>query len=188
MSDLGHQFSVKEAARACDVSPETIRRRLRDDAFEHAAKVEIEGRDTWQIPLADPRANGFTPNVATITEAADTRDEPRTFANGSGSPTDELADVADHAPSDGEPVESAVERLVNDQVVNDLASRLNSAEHRAELAEVRLAAERQRVLDIERIVTALEAQVRALGPAVAASRSEERRVGKECRSRWSPYH
>src|SRR3712207_7378838 len=25
------------------------------------------------------------------------------------------------------------------------------------------------------------------GPSVAA-RSEERRVGKECRSRWSPYH
>src|SRR5256885_5943869 len=24
--------------------------------------------------------------------------------------------------------------------------------------------------------------------AVALSRSEERRVGKECRSRWSPYH
>src|SRR3712207_5482586 len=24
--------------------------------------------------------------------------------------------------------------------------------------------------------------------AVAAQRSEERRVGKECRSRWSPYH
>src|SRR5256885_13924173 len=24
--------------------------------------------------------------------------------------------------------------------------------------------------------------------AVAAGRSEERRVGKECRSRWSPYH
>ena len=23
---------------------------------------------------------------------------------------------------------------------------------------------------------------------LAASRSEERRVGKECRSRWSPYH
>ena len=28
-----------------------------------------------------------------------------------------------------------------------------------------------------------------LGGALAAgSRSEERRVGKECRSRWSPYH
>ena len=24
--------------------------------------------------------------------------------------------------------------------------------------------------------------------AIAQSRSEERRVGKECRSRWSPYH
>ena len=27
-----------------------------------------------------------------------------------------------------------------------------------------------------------------LFPALSASRSEERRVGKECRSRWSPYH
>ena len=25
-------------------------------------------------------------------------------------------------------------------------------------------------------------------PAEDAGRSEERRVGKECRSRWSPYH
>src|SRR2546427_11343288 len=25
-------------------------------------------------------------------------------------------------------------------------------------------------------------------PGVCAARSEERRVGKECRSRWSPYH
>ena len=25
-------------------------------------------------------------------------------------------------------------------------------------------------------------------PIIGASRSEERRVGKECRSRWSPYH
>src|SRR3712207_6990472 len=26
------------------------------------------------------------------------------------------------------------------------------------------------------------------GPLMALRRSEERRVGKECRSRWSPYH
>ena len=26
------------------------------------------------------------------------------------------------------------------------------------------------------------------GPAPPETRSEERRVGKECRSRWSPYH
>ena len=28
----------------------------------------------------------------------------------------------------------------------------------------------------------------AMGIVVAEGRSEERRVGKECRSRWSPYH
>jgi len=28
----------------------------------------------------------------------------------------------------------------------------------------------------------------AADPASRAARSEERRVGKECRSRWSPYH
>src|SRR5574337_1883284 len=30
--------------------------------------------------------------------------------------------------------------------------------------------------------------VRAVGVDQSAARSEERRVGKECRSRWSPYH
>src|SRR2546422_1584523 len=35
----------------------------------------------------------------------------------------------------------------------------------------------------------LEARLKDLGGQVAGSlRSEERRVGKECRSRWSPYH
>src|SRR3712207_9231449 len=29
---------------------------------------------------------------------------------------------------------------------------------------------------------------RILTPEVTLERSEERRVGKECRSRWSPYH
>ena len=29
---------------------------------------------------------------------------------------------------------------------------------------------------------------KALGRMFAGERSEERRVGKECRSRWSPYH
>ena len=28
----------------------------------------------------------------------------------------------------------------------------------------------------------------AYGVTIAGNRSEERRVGKECRSRWSPYH
>ena len=30
--------------------------------------------------------------------------------------------------------------------------------------------------------------INEVGSYVKRSRSEERRVGKECRSRWSPYH
>src|SRR5690606_39831151 len=35
---------------------------------------------------------------------------------------------------------------------------------------------------------ALLASLESAGEEEAAARSEERRVGKECRSRWSPYH
>src|SRR5256886_13170223 len=41
--------------------------------------------------------------------------------------------------------------------------------------------------DSSLIRTLEEADRRRASPSVA-SRSEERRVGKECRSRWSPYH
>src|SRR2546430_4280457 len=34
----------------------------------------------------------------------------------------------------------------------------------------------------------LTSQDKAASPTSIAERSEERRVGKECRSRWSPYH
>ena len=30
--------------------------------------------------------------------------------------------------------------------------------------------------------------IKAIAPICGGKRSEERRVGKECRSRWSPYH
>ena len=42
-----------------------------------------------------------------------------------------------------------------------------------------------RVARLANGIRALGAQV---GDRVAILRSEERRVGKECRSRWSPYH
>ena len=42
-----------------------------------------------------------------------------------------------------------------------------------------LAASLKRILRIKSMVDS---------PVIAFSRSEERRVGKECRSRWSPYH
>src|SRR5574342_1034606 len=39
-----------------------------------------------------------------------------------------------------------------------------------------------------RVLLKQTVRYRAVDPLKAAARSEERRVGKECRSRWSPYH
>ena len=38
------------------------------------------------------------------------------------------------------------------------------------------------------LLTGLLSLIGALLPQKPTTRSEERRVGKECRSRWSPYH
>src|SRR6266542_6673055 len=42
--------------------------------------------------------------------------------------------------------------------------------------------------ELESAVAGADAVLSGLGPRSASERSEERRVGKECRSRWSPYH
>ena len=42
--------------------------------------------------------------------------------------------------------------------------------------------------DVTTKVDSLEESNKWLFRTVVAARSEERRVGKECRSRWSPYH
>src|SRR3989344_1272067 len=38
------------------------------------------------------------------------------------------------------------------------------------------------------ILSLIEGDIRDMSPEKLDLRSEERRVGKECRSRWSPYH
>ena len=43
-----------------------------------------------------------------------------------------------------------------------------------------------RKVNKEELVQALRVDI--AGELEALTRSEERRVGKECRSRWSPYH
>src|SRR5258707_11911336 len=43
----------------------------------------------------------------------------------------------------------------------------------------------ERFLGVQSVRLAIAVRVRRM---VRAGRSEERRVGKECRSRWSPYH
>ena len=40
----------------------------------------------------------------------------------------------------------------------------------------------------EKTTTAAIARAAGMAPSSFFARSEERRVGKECRSRWSPYH
>ena len=50
------------------------------------------------------------------------------------------------------------------------------------------AAQRALVLRNDTEVLRGDGEFRVLGHLLAAARSEERRVGKECRSRWSPYH
>ena len=54
-----------------------------------------------------------------------------------------------------------------------------------------------KTIDLQKIFKTEEVETWALnnvsievkqGEFVAIMRSEERRVGKECRSRWSPYH
>ena len=41
---------------------------------------------------------------------------------------------------------------------------------------------------VDHVQTADKIIVEQTTPTALATRSEERRVGKECRSRWSPYH
>ena len=47
----------------------------------------------------------------------------------------------------------------------------------------RLAEDNRPLFNVERFLSDKE-----LSDLLRISRSEERRVGKECRSRWSPYH
>jgi len=51
------------------------------------------------------------------------------------------------------------------------------------LATARLDLEKCRAAQNEK-----QAQIDSLNAKLKSFRSEERRVGKECRSRWSPYH
>ena len=65
-----------------------------------------------------------------------------------------------------------------------LAERLG-APYRDTDADI-VAAEGREISDI--FVEDGEERFRALERAAVRARSEERRVGKECRSQWSPYH
>ena len=78
-----------------------------------------------------------------------------------------------------------------EQVVTNaqLAARIDTSDEwivqRTGIRERHIAAEGDRLSDYA--VAASNSALEAAG-VTADERSEERRVGKECRSRWSPYH
>ena len=77
------------------------------------------------------------------------------------------------------PSGSEIERLVAHFVSSALPGAANPVDPREEGAVLELFSTDQTVT---RLVMPAE------GWAASPDRSEERRVGKECRSRWSPYH
>ena len=65
----------------------------------------------------------------------------------------------------------------------DIEPRLRKNEEKVEELESTV----QRLVHLSKTNSPLEAKVDRL-EEMFKMRSEERRVGKECRSRWSPYH
>ena len=76
----------------------------------------------------------------------------------------------------------------DEEIMRDVLETLLSAEgYRVDLAktgEEGLDAYTKRAYD----TVLLDVSMPGIGGLRALGRSEERRVGKECRSRWSPYH
>ena len=71
----------------------------------------------------------------------------------------------------------------------DISNRaeLKALEHGIKASEYKIQAERRWWVPKVQALGIAPSSARRQG-AARAERSEERRVGKECRSRWSPYH
>lgn len=63
----GHLFTMTEAADACEVSRDTIKRHRQAGAYPGAHQ---DAAGTWLIPLADLLADGLTPNAPLQGEGA----------------------------------------------------------------------------------------------------------------------
>ena len=74
-------------------------------------------------------------------------------------------------------------------VLQNLVQRVVQFFHpRSACMEMHISADVQRITRNVSCKTILGERTEQLAASLALRRSEERRVGKECRSRWSPYH
>src|SRR4030042_618207 len=85
---------------------------------------------------------------------------------------------------------AALERIIHPVIIRELRAWVKTCRGRKGIfvAEVPLLFEKrlERLFDLVIVVTVRRSVL--IGRIVKKYRSEERRVGKECRSRWSPYH
>src|SRR2546427_11622147 len=87
--------------------------------------------------------------------------------------------VRQHIDSYNDFVERGLQAIVDE--VGELPIEIGDYPLRIKLGKIEIGAPRVIEVDgTERSIYPAEARIR--------NRSEERRVGKECRSRWSPYH
>ena len=86
--------------------------------------------------------------------------------------------------------EDVLRGLLEGTIGTEAIQGMISDEARAEFAKL-LAQQMEAGIEEVEVAGAFRTQIERATPAVqaaAGTRSEERRVGKECRSRWSPYH
>jgi chromosome segregation ATPase len=142
--DTATSFTIREAAVACGVSDDTIRRRLADDRFPHAEQHKGRTGLEWRIPASDlaqlAEAEGWDLDLA---EAKDQQpdhlldryerllvqhaeaDAKRQLADGQ---VEQLTRERDQARSDLEHERAELRRLTSD---------LNEAERSTAIAEAR---------------------------------------------------
>src|SRR2546430_15818115 len=106
---------------------------------------------------------------------------------GSDAPETVAAIVAAHRAATMTPAQTIARSYQRIRAYNDPAVFISLRDEKEALAEAEaLASKDAAALPLYGVPVAIKDNIDAQG--MPTTRSEERRVGKECRSRWSPYH
>ena len=113
---------------------------------------------------------------------------PNTAAGASGAATSGAANVGQMPPPDPTSLHTTLPQstVFTDPIVHSTSQGANANDYRGKTPVLGTMEER-----MEELARELRREIKAnrgSSDLVRTHRSEERRVGKECRSRWSPYH